>query len=236
MAGKNGPAAMTIKAILTDIEGTTSSIDFVHEVLFPYASRELPGFVRANENEAEIASILQEARNAANAEDADTEQTIGILLGWIEEDRKITSLKSLQGHIWKQGYERGGFKGHVYADAVENLRRWQTDGVELYIYSSGSIGAQKLLFGHSDAGDLRPLFSGYFDTESGNKHEAIAYSNIASSIGRSPGDILFLSDVAGELDAAAATGMQTMQLVRNHKVTRGSHRIAADFDEVTASL
>lgn len=227
---------MTIKAILTDIEGTTSSIDFVHQVLFPYASRELPDFVRKNESDAEIARILREVRDAAGAADATTEETIEILLRWINEDRKITALKLLQGHVWKHGYESGGFTGHMYADAVTNLRRWQEDGIELYVYSSGSVGAQKLLFGHSDAGDLRPLFKGYFDTESGNKREAIAYSNIAGSIGLPPGDILFLSDVAEELDAAAATGMQTMQLVRNDKVIRGSHRIAADFDEVTASL
>jgi enolase-phosphatase E1 len=227
---------MTIKAILTDIEGTTSSIDFVHQVLFPYASRELPDFVRKNEGDAEIAGILREVRDAAGAADVSTEETIEILLLWIKEDRKITALKLLQGHVWKHGYESGGFTGHIYADAVTNLRRWQEDGIELYVYSSGSVGAQKLLFGHSDAGDLRPLFKGYFDTESGNKREAIAYKTIAGSIRLPPGDILFLSDVAEELDAAAATGMQTMQLVRNDKVIRGSHRIAADFDEVTAGL
>ena len=227
---------MTIKAILTDIEGTTSSIDFVHKVLFPYASRELPGFVRTNERDVEIAGILQEVREAAGAGDADTEQTIEILLDWIREDRKITSLKLLQGHIWKHGYESGGFTGHMYADAVSNLRRWRDDGIELYVYSSGSVGAQKLLFGHSDAGDLRPLFKGYFDTESGNKFEAVAYNNIAGSIGLPAGDILFLSDVTTELDAAAASGMQTVKLVRDDKVVRGSHRIARDFDEVTAGL
>jgi enolase-phosphatase E1 len=227
---------MTVKAILTDIEGTTSSIDFVHKVLFPYASRELPDFVRTNQNDFEIAGILQEVRSTAGDADADIEQTIGILLGWIKEDRKITALKSLQGHIWKHGYENGGFTGHMYDDAVENLQKWRGLGIDLYVYSSGSVGAQKLLFGHSDAGDLRPLFKGYFDTRSGNKRETTSYNNIAGSIGFPAGDILFLSDVAEELDAAAATGMQTMQLVRDEKVVPGAHRLAQDFDEVTASL
>ncbi len=227
---------MIVKAILTDIEGTTSSIDFVHQVLFPYAARELPDFVRANQGNDEIEKIMQDVRQTADAHDADTEQTIEILLDWIRQDRKITALKSLQGHIWKHGYESGGFTGHMYADAVKNLRRWQKNGVDLYVYSSGSVGAQKLLFGHSDAGDLRPLFKGYFDTQIGGKMEPASYSSIANSISRPAGDILFLSDVANELDAAAQSGMQTMQLVRDDKVVCGSHRIAADFDEVTESL
>ncbi len=227
---------MTVKAILTDIEGTTSSIDFVHQVLFPYAARELPDFVRANQGDDEIETILQDVRHAADEHDADTERTIEILLGWIRQDRKITALKSLQGHIWKHGYESGGFTGHMYADVVKNLRRWQKNGVDLYVYSSGSVGAQKLLFGHSDAGDLRPLFKGYFDTQIGSKMESASYSNIASSMGRPAGDVLFLSDVAQELDAAAQSGMQTMQLVRDDKVVRGSHRIAENFDDITESL
>jgi len=227
---------MTVKAILTDIEGTTSSIEFVHQVLFPYAARELPEFVRTSQGEGEIETILQDVRHTANAHDADTEQTIEILLSWIRQDRKITALKLLQGHIWKHGYESGGFTGHVYSDAVKNLRRWRQNGVDLYVYSSGSVGAQKLLFGHSDAGDLRPLFKGYFDTQIGSKTESAAYSSIANAIGRPAGDVLFLSDVAQELDAAAQSGMQTMQLVRDDKVVRGSHRIAEDFDAVTESL
>jgi len=227
---------MTIKAILTDIEGTTSSIDFVHQVLFPYASRELPNFVRSNQGSTDIAGILQDVRTAAGDADADVERTIAILLEWISEDRKITALKSLQGHIWKHGYESGDFTGHLYSDAAENMRRWQENGMDLYVYSSGSTGAQELLFGHSDAGDLRPLFKGYFDTQVGNKREAASYRSIAGAIGLPATEILFLSDVAEELDAAVVAGMQTMQLVRDEKVILGSHPIARDFDEVTATL
>ena len=158
---------MTITAILTDIEGTTSSIAFVHDILFPYASKALPDFVRKNQHDDAIAEILAEARAEAGNTEADIEATIEILLDWIRQDRKVTALKALQGHIWKNGYEVGDFTGHVYADAATNLRQWADDGIALYIYSSGSTGAQKLLFGHSDAGDLRPLFKGYFDTRTG---------------------------------------------------------------------
>jgi enolase-phosphatase E1 len=223
---------MTVRAIVTDIEGTTSAISFVHDVLFPYAARELPGFVRDNACVAEVAELLDDTRREAGEAGADTERVIGILLGWIAEDRKATSLKALQGHVWRHGYERGDFTGHVYDDAVDRLRRWSVSGIALYVYSSGSVGAQKLLFGYSDGGDLRPLFSGYFDTRIGHKTEAGSYQRIVREIGIPAEEILFLSDVAGELDAAREAGMQTCQLVRDDDVVVGSHTIAHDFDEV----
>jgi enolase-phosphatase E1 len=223
---------MTLRAIVTDIEGTTSSIGFVHDVLFPYACRELPAFVRGNADVAEIAAILDDVRLESGEADASVERIIGILLGWIAEDRKATSLKTLQGHVWRRGYERGDFTGHVYPDAADRLRRWSVSGIDLYVYSSGSVGAQKLLFGYSDAGDLRPLFKGYFDTRIGHKKEAGSYRNIVREIGLRAGEILFLSDVADELDAAGAAGMRTCQLVRDEGVVVGSHAIAHDFDEV----
>jgi enolase-phosphatase E1 len=226
---------MTTRAIVTDIEGTTSSIDFVHKVLFPYAGRELPGYVRAHRADPHVASILDDVRQEANEPDADVETIIEILLGWIVEDRKTTALKTLQGHVWKHGYENGDFTGHIYDDAVRCLRKWFDDGIALYVYSSGSVGAQKLLFGHSDAGDLCPVFRGYFDTQIGHKREADAYRNISRQIALPAEDILFLSDILEELDAAAEAGMQTMQLVRNQDVVTGSHRIVHDFHEVVLS-
>ncbi len=226
---------MTIKAILTDIEGTTSSIDFVHKVLFPYAGRELPGYVRAHRADPHVASILDDVRREANDPDADVETIIKVLLGWIVEDKKNTALKTLQGYVWKHGYENRDFTGHIYDDAVRCLRKWFDDGVALYVFSSGSVGAQKLLFGHSDAGDLCPVFSGYFDTQVGHKREAGAYTNISRHIALPAEAILFLSDVLEELDAAAEAGMQTMQLVRDEDVVTGSHRIAHDFHEVVLS-
>ena len=223
---------MTIKAIVTDIEGTTSSIDFVHKVLFPYASESLPDFVRSSHNHPEVSVLLDEVRAEAEEYDATIERLIEILLGWIGEDRKATSLKTLQGYIWRDGYERGDFTGHLYDDAADRLRRWSKMGIDLYVYSSGSVGAQKLLFGHSDAGDLRPLFKGYFDTRIGHKKETRSYENIVESLGLTASDILFLSDVAEELDAAAEAGMLTTQLVRQDDVVVGSHPVAAHFNEV----
>jgi enolase-phosphatase E1 len=223
---------MTVRAIVTDIEGTTSSISFVHDVLFPYASRELPDFVRDNAGVPEVAALLDDTRHEAGEADATTERVIEILLGWIAEDRKATPLKTLQGHVWRRGYERGDFTGHVYDDAVDGLRRWSVWGIDLYVYSSGSVGAQKLLFGYSDAGDLRPLFKGYFDTRIGHKKEAGSYRNIIREIGLPASEILFLSDVAEELDAAREAGTQTCQLVRDEHVVVGSHAVARDFDEV----
>lgn len=227
---------MTVKAILTDIEGTTSSISFVHETLFPYARKALPEFLRNHQNDPAIVEIMDDVRSEAGTVDADCEDIIRILQTWMTEDRKATSLKALQGHIWKNGYECGDFSGHIYADAVNNLRRWATDGISLYVYSSGSVDAQKLLFGHSDAGDLQPLFCGYFDTQIGHKKEVGSYRAIVREVNLPASEILFLSDVAAELDAAAAAGMQTIQLVRDSAVTPGSHPTVASFDEVTTRL
>lgn len=223
---------MKAAAILTDIEGTTSAISFVHDVLFPYASRALPAFVRAERQAEAIARLLDETREEAGEPDAPLDRVIEILLGWIAEVRKATPLKTLQGHIWRHGYLNGDFSGHVYPDAVAGLQRWSAAGIPLYVYSSGSVAAQKLLFGHSDAGDLTPLFADFFDTRVGHKKEPASYAAIAARIGVPPAQILFLSDVAAELDAARRAGMQTMQLVRDNTVIVGDHPVAHSFDEV----
>ena len=223
---------MSIRAILLDIEGTTSSIDFVHETLFPYAARELPEFIRRSYRQAEVAALLDDVRSEANDDDAGIEDVIETLDRWIREDRKATPLKALQGMVWKKGYADGDFKGHVYPDTAPNMRKWVDAGIKLYIYSSGSVEAQKLIFGHSEAGDLRPLISGYFDTRTGHKREAAAYRRISESIGLPAEQVLFLSDVAAELDAAAKAGMQTTQLLRDEKVERGGHAAVEDFDSI----
>ncbi|SEN04808.1 enolase-phosphatase E1 [Pseudomonas sp. ok272] len=206
---------MTIKAILTDIEGTTSAVSFVFDVLFPYAAQHLPAFVRQHAQRADVAEQLDAVRRDSAEPDADVERVIEILLGWIAEDRKATPLKALQGMVWAQGYQAGQLKGHVYPDAVDALKRWHQAGYQLFVYSSGSIQAQKLIFGCSEAGDLTPLFSGYFDTTSGAKREASAYQRISQSIGCSAEQILFLSDIVEELDAAQLAGMATCGLVRD---------------------
>jgi len=223
---------MPPRAILTDIEGTTSSIGFVHDVLFPYAKSALPEFVREHRNEPDVVALLDEARGEIGDPEADVEGVIETLLAWIDEDRKATPLKALQGLVWEHGYRAGDFTGHVYDDAVRGLRRWHDAGIPLYVYSSGSTRAQQLLFGHSDAGDLTPLFAGYFDTRIGHKRDRASYAAIAQDIGLRPGDVLFLSDVAAELDAAAEAGMRTMQVVREDGVEPGRHRTVHDFDAI----
>ncbi|MEO5630061.1 MAG: acireductone synthase [Thermomonas sp.] len=199
--------------ILTDIEGTTSSISFVKDVLFPYARRELPRFVREHGHEPEVRHWL-DAVATENGSICDDEVIAETLQGWIDQDRKHTALKALQGMIWMEGYRSRDFTAHMYPDVAPQLQAWHDAGHRLAVYSSGSVPAQKLLFGNSDAGDLSALFSGYFDTEVGNKRDADSYRLLADALNRSPGDILFLSDVIAELDAARIAGMRTVLLDR----------------------
>ena len=221
-----------LRAIVTDIEGTTSSLSFVKEVLFPYAREYISEFVRMHGDNPEVAALLEEARQVAGGE-LDNEALIGQLCNWIDEDRKITPLKALQGLIWEDGYRRGDFSGHIYADAVSCLRAWQARGIALYVFSSGSVHAQRLLFAHTPYGDLTPLFSGYFDTTIGSKREPAAYSAIAQAIGLPPQEILFLSDIVEELDAARAAGMQTVWLVRERELNpTASHTQVQDFEGI----
>jgi enolase-phosphatase E1 len=204
---------MPIRALLTDIEGTTSSISFVKDVLFPYARRALPAFLKARGKDAEVARWVDAVAMETGASGG---AIVTVLQGWIDEDRKHTALKALQGTIWKAGYENGDFAAHVYADAADQLRAWHAAGLPLYVYSSGSVGAQKLFFGHSEAGDLLPLFSGHFDTEIGGKREAASYTRIAEALALPPSEILFLSDVVEELDAAREADMKTLLIDRSH--------------------
>jgi enolase-phosphatase E1 len=220
-----------IKAIVTDIEGTTSSLSFVHDVLFPYSREHLAEFVRVHGAETSVRSQLDEVQRllGGHAEDA---AIVAQLLDWIREDRKIAPLKVLQGMIWEDGYRLGRFQGHVYEDAARRLREWHARGLQLYVYSSGSVHAQKLLFAHSGFGDLTPLFRGYFDTAIGGKRETESYRRIASHIGEPAADILFLSDVPQELDAARSAGMQTRLLLREGVNATGDHPRCSDFDAI----
>ena len=186
------------KAILLDIEGTTSSIAFVAETLFPYARKHLAAYVAAHPEE--VAPILAEVPG----------DPVETLFQWIDEDRKATPLKTLQGLIWAQGYADGELDGHVYPDTPEAMRRWKARGIDVHIYSSGSIAAQKLIFGHSVAGDLTPLLSGYFDTTTGPKREAESYRRIAAALDLPPEDILFLTDIQAEADAAREAGVAAL--------------------------
>lgn len=205
---------MTITTILTDIEGTTSSISFVKDVLFPYAEEHIPEYVRNHTQDAAIIDVLQQTANESGIAADDTEALIAQLLQWIRDDKKITPLKTLQGIVWETGYRNGDYKAHIYHDAAEKLREWKNAGLDLYVYSSGSAYAQKLFFGFSEAGDINHLFSGNFDTTIGGKKDTNSYQAIAKAIGKPANQILFLSDIRDELDAAQAAGMKTAWLIR----------------------
>ncbi|AHX13719.1 haloacid dehalogenase [Dyella jiangningensis] len=223
-----------IRAIVTDIEGTTSSIRFVKDVLFPYARERLPAFVETHGDTPDVQHWLHEAAKEAGIVEAPRQEVIEMLLRWIDEDRKSTALKALQGMIWKEGYESGDYQAHMYPEVSARLHAWRADGLHLYVYSSGSVPAQKLFFGYSEAGDLTPLFSGYFDTETGPKRERASYEKIAKAIGEQPGHILFLSDIVEELDAAKAAGLRTGWLLREPQAIPEAPRHPAyrDFDAI----
>jgi enolase-phosphatase E1 len=226
--------------ILTDIEGTTSSISFVKDVLFPYARRALPGFVAAHRDDPDVRRWLDvvATEHGAICDDAVIVET---LQGWIDTDRKHTALKALQGMIWSAGYHDADFTAHIYPDAADALRRWHAAGETLAVYSSGSVPAQKLFFGHSDAGDLTGLVSNWFDTEVGGKREAESYARIADALDAAPAEILFLSDVVEELDAARDAGMRTVLVDRlddypqpRDVATANGHTRVTAFDQIDA--
>lgn len=224
----------SIRAILTDIEGTTSSISFVKDVLFPYARERLPAFVVTHADTPEVQHWLQEAAREEGLVSASEQEIIELLIRWIDNDRKSTALKALQGMIWADGYRDIDFRAHIYEDAARRLREWKAAGLLLYVYSSGSVPAQKLLFGHTEAGDLGHLFSAYFDTQIGHKRESASYLHIVEVIGLPSNEILFLSDIAEELDAARAAGMKTILLARAPGVcpVESRHTCVADFDAI----
>jgi enolase-phosphatase E1 len=210
---------VSAKAIVTDIEGTTSSISFVKDVLFPYARAALPQFVREHGAEPDVRHWLDKVRAELDAAPggataADDAAVVAALQAWIDADRKHTALKALQGMIWKAGYAGNAYQAHVYPDAAAALARWHGEGHPLYVYSSGSVDAQQLLFAHTVAGDLSPLFSGWFDTRTGGKREADSYRAILARIGRGRGEAVFLSDVVEELDAARDAGFDTVLVDR----------------------
>ena len=218
-----------IRTVLTDIEGTTSAIAFVKETLFPFALGALDSFLDAHGAEAEVAAIL------AQVPGPDPRTT---LRGWMAADVKATPLKALQGLIWRAGFEDGRLRGHLWPDVAPCLRAWHAAGLRLAVYSSGSVEAQRLLFRHSLAGDLEPLFDGFFDTRMGHKRDAASYAAIAAALGDAAGQVLFLSDVAEELDAARAAGLRTCQLVRaaDGTLAAGRHPDAPDFPAVARAF
>lgn len=227
--------------ILTDIEGTTSSISFVKDVLYPYARAALPGFVRAHGQQPEVRRWLDQVAIEISASACQDAVIVETLQGWIDQDRKHTALKALQGLVWEAGYRDGDFTAPLYPDVAPALRAWHAAGHRLAVYSSGSVPAQQLLFSHTDAGDLTPLISAYFDTEIGGKREADSYRSIAGQLAVAPGEIVFLSDVVAELDAARAAGLRTVLLDRREDYPQprsgeaaNGHRRVTSFTEIQA--
>lgn len=221
------------RVVLTDIEGTTSSISFVKDVLFPYARERLPEFVAAHGGRPEVRALLDDAAREGGIGGADDAAIVALLQRWIDEDRKATPLKALQGMVWFDGYDGRHFVAHMYPDATAALRRWHAAGMPIHVYSSGSVPAQKLYFGHTQDGDLLPLLSGFFDTTTGPKREAPSYRRILDAIGAPGRDVLFLSDIDAELDAAAEAGLATAWVRRDGTPAPHARHVAiGSFDEL----
>ena len=222
-----------IKAVLLDIEGTVGDIAFVRDVLFPYARKRLSETLRARWSEPQIAAIVAGASSAAGKTIASSDAATEQFAAWMAEDRKITPLKTLQGIIWRDGYASGELKAHLYQDAIDAIDAWHKKGLRIFIYSSGSIEAQKLYFAHSTAGNLTGVIGDYFDTTTGPKTEPESYTKIAKAIELPPGEILFLTDAPGEVSAASAAGLQVRRIERarapDHVANDGNVQVLGSF-------
>jgi enolase-phosphatase E1 len=234
-----------VHCVLMDVEGTTSSIAFVHEVMFPFARQRVSRFLASRWGSPELLPCLDHLARTDRAVDsrqwlagldvsaaqARVNATVNRLM---DQDAKETGLKLLQGMIWEDGFRSGELVAHVYDDVAPCLRRWNDEGLDLRIYSSGSIQAQRLFFGHTQAGDLLPLLSGHYDTTTGPKREAASYRTIVADTGHQPYEVVFLSDIPAELDAAAEAGLQTCLLDRpgNASVDNCQHPRVGSFDQL----
>ena len=206
-----------IRSILLDIEGTTSSISFVYDVMFPYVREHLTEFLAkrwADEDVQKCVALLRTDIGADENWPADENAVAKAVIGLMDDDVKATGLKQLQGLIWHDGFKSGAMVAHLFDDVAAAIRSWEATGIDVRIYSSGSIAAQKLFFEHTVAGNLLPLLKGQYDTTTGGKKEPASYEIIAGEIGVPPDTILFISDVGEELDAAAQAGMQTLLSIR----------------------
>jgi enolase-phosphatase E1 len=204
-----------VQFILTDIEGTTTSVSFVYEVLFPYFRAHCLSFIGRREQATALLPHLEAVRRHGGLEIAATDEAVGqTLVQWSLEDSKHPALKAVQGLVWEVAYREGSIRGHVFPEVPEVLKGWHRSGMGLGVYSSGSVAAQRLLFRFSEYGDLTSYFSHYFDTGIGGKKEEASYTKIADVLQIAPAAILFLSDVAGELEAAKSAGFQVLQLLR----------------------
>ncbi len=226
----------SVRAILLDIEGTTTPIEFVHDVLLSYARARLQEFLDRHGADPAVAAdiALLRAEHAAETSPPPMASVAAYVRWLMDRDSKSTSLKSLQGKIWAQGYQAGDLRGEVYPDVPPALDRWRRQGIELAIFSSGSVQAQRDLFATTTAGDLTRFIRAYFDTTTGPKGAAQSYAQIAAALERAPSEMLFLSDVGAELDAARAAGMRTALCVRKPGAATptGGHPVFHAFDQL----
>ena len=229
-----------IRGILLDIEGTTTPISFVHDVLFSYAREHVHDYLTKNFDDEDLQADIRLLRDEHGREgfpaDDDIDAIVAYINRLIDLDRKSTGLKSLQGKIWYEGYADGTLRAQVFPDVAPAFARWRAAGLGVTIFSSGSVLAQQLLFAHTEAGDLTPLINHYFDTGVGKKSEAESYRRIAEAVALKPGEMLFISDVDTELAAARAAGMQTVLSIRPGNQPQSSaadYTIIHSFDELT---
>lgn len=224
---------MATQAVLTDIEGTTSSLDFVQRTLFPYAAKHMRSFLEQEARQEPVRTWVEQIAAESGKDSADLDAINTVLQRWIKEDRKVTTLKGIQGRIWEAGYHSGAFKAHIYPDALRKLLSWFGHGIRLYVYSSGSVEAQNLFFAHTTEGDLRPLFRQCFDTSMGSKKESVSYERIVREIALPAGEIVFLSDIVEELDAAHRAGLRTVHVIRDlSKPLSSTHLAVRSFDDI----
>ncbi|MEH0469162.1 acireductone synthase [Streptomyces hayashii] len=233
-----GVAVDAVDAVVLDIEGTTSATGFVVDVLYPYSRARFAELLAERAEEPAVARAIAQVRELTGEPDADAAAVEKTLNAWLDDDRKATPLKTLQGIVWSEGFARGDLVSHFYDDVVPRLRAWHAAGLRLYVYSSGSAAAQRAWFAHSPEGDLTPLVSGLYDTENaGPKQEPSSYRRIASATGVEPSRLLFLSDRPGELDAAREAGWRTVGVRRPgepyFEQGVGDHAQAESFDEIT---
>jgi enolase-phosphatase E1 len=235
-----------VRCVLLDIEGTTTSIDFVHDVLFSYARTQARSYLTANfdadDVRADVALLCEEHAADVHSKldppafEAKDSESVATYVEWlITLDRKSTGLKSLQGKIWREGYLSGALKAQVFADVAPAIQRWHEEGLRIAIFSSGSVLAQQLLFAHTEAGDLTRFIDEYFDTKIGKKGDEESYRRIAEALNLAPRDILFISDVVAELDAANAAGVRPLLSVRpGNTPQRNADRFRSitRFDEI----
>lgn len=230
---------MTVRSVLMDIEGTIVPIAFVRDVLFPYAQRRMTAFLHERRHDPDVrrwTGLCQDTVAEETGSRVSDDELAVVLNRWMELDRKHQALKALQGMIWEEGYRTGAFAPQLYTDVIPALRSWRASGLQLALYSSGSEQAQRLLISHTTEGDLTCLFSGFFDTSVGGKKDPDSYRRIAVQSQLQPTEILFLSDVETELDAATTAGMKTTQITRPGTEPGNRHPIVSDFSILTPHL